>query len=221
MSRTQSGQAGGEHSQRTRIKICGVTMPEHALAAAQAGADMVGLVFHAASPRCVDRAAAERVLERLPPGVEPVALLVDAGPDHPVLQWWRGAVQLHGHESPETCAAVAARGHAVLRGFACTADALALWDACTAVRTLVLDGPRGGSGQPIAMDGLRDALRTLRHPALLAGGLTPDTVEERVRTLQPWGVDVSSGVERERGVKDAALIRAFCAAVQRADAARA
>lgn len=207
-------------AERTRIKICGVTAPEHAVAAAEAGADMVGLVFHAASPRCVDRAAAERVLERLPPGLEPVALLVDAGPDHPVLTWWRGAVQLHGDESEETCAAVAARGHAVLRGFPCTAEALARWDACRAVRTLVLDGPRGGSGQPIAMQGLREALHGLQHPALLAGGLTPENVEERVRAVLPWGVDVSSGVERARGVKDPALIHAFCQAVRRADQAQ-
>ncbi len=86
------------------VKICGVTQPEHAQAAAAAGAAMVGLVFAPGSPRLIDRAQAQRILALLPPGVEPVALLVDADRDHPVLDWWRpgGRVQragmLHGRQ---------------------------------------------------------------------------------------------------------------------------
>lgn len=203
----------------TRIKICGITQPDHARAAADAGADFVGLVFHDASPRAVDRAAAERVLQALPARVQPVALLVNATAEHPVLAWWRGAVQLHGDESEATCAAIAARGHMVLRGFACTPDSLARWDACDGVELLVLDGPRPGSGEPMTMPDLGGLLPRLRHRALLAGGLTPTTVAAQIAANKPWGVDVSSGVERERGAKDAALIQAFCRAVREADAA--
>lgn len=197
-----------------RIKICGVTLPEHARAAAEAGADFVGLVFHAGSPRSVDRAAAERVTAALPAGVEAVALLVDATPDHPVLAWWQGAVQLHGGEDEDTCTAIAARGHRVLRGFACTPEAITRWDACAAVELLVLDGARPGSGEPLDLTGLAQRLPTLKHRALLAGGLTPENVAERIREVRPWGVDVSSGVERARGVKDVARIAAFCRAAR-------
>ncbi len=199
-----------------RIKICGVTTPDAARAAADAGADFVGLVFHPASPRAVDRATAERVVAALPAGVAPVALLVDATPEHPVLAWWRGAVQLHGGEDEGTCAAIAAAGHSVLRGFPCSAPNLARWDACAAVDILVLDGARPGSGEPLEAAGLGAQVRALRHRALLAGGLTPGTVAARIREVRPWGVDVSSGVERTRGVKDAALIEEFCRAAREA-----
>ncbi|MBL9141955.1 MAG: hypothetical protein JNK53_08830, partial [Phycisphaerae bacterium] len=140
------GASPGIAAVTTRIKICGVTHPDHARAAADAGAHLVGLVFHAASPRAIDRAAAERIVSALPASVEPVALLVDADEHHPVLAWWRGAVQLHGNEGEADCAAIAARGHRVLRGFGCTSLSLKRWDACAAVDTLVLDGPRPGSG---------------------------------------------------------------------------
>ncbi len=208
----------------TAIKICGVTTPEHAKAAADSGASMVGLVFHARSPRCIDQRAAEQILSALPARVTPVALLVDATAEHPVLQWWRGHVQLHGNESEEVCREVASAGHVVLRGFACNVETLARWDRCAAVEYLVLDGAEPGSGQaPEVQYGvadLADQLPRLRHRALLAGGLTPDNVAARVRGLRPWGVDVSSGVERTRGVKDAALIQEFCSAVRSADEAR-
>jgi phosphoribosylanthranilate isomerase len=91
---------------RVRAKICGVRTPEDAIAAAHAGASMVGLVFVPGSPREIDRGQAEAILAALPAGVEPVALLADAVPDHPVLAWWRGRVQLHGEETEATCAAV-------------------------------------------------------------------------------------------------------------------
>lgn len=195
-----------------RVKICGVRTPDDARAAAEAGASMVGLVFAEGSPRKVDRAQAEAILSALPPGVEPVALLADAAADHPVLAWWRGRVQLHGNEDEATCAAIAARGHALMRGFAFSPDAVRRWDTCAAVDTLVVDGPRGGSGVAFDHAALASLVPGLRARVLLAGGLTPANVAEAIRAVRPWGVDVSSGVERERGVKDHALIRAFCRA---------
>ena len=197
---------------RVQVKICGVRTPDDARSAAEAGASMVGLVFAEGSPRKIDRAQAEAILSALPPGVEPVALLADAAADHPVLAWWRGRVQLHGNEDEATCAAIAARGHAVMRGFAFSPDAVRRWDACAAVDTLVVDGPRGGSGMAFDHAALASLVPGLRARVLLAGGLTPANVAEAIRAVRPWGVDVSSGVERERGVKDHALIRAFCRA---------
>jgi phosphoribosylanthranilate isomerase len=205
----------------TAIKICGVTAPDHAKAAADAGADMVGLVFHTGSPRCIDQRAAEKILSALPARLTPVALLVNATAEHHVLRWWRGPVQLHGDESEAACRDVAAAGHPVLRGFACTAQSLARWDGCADIEYLVLDGAEPGSGQtPDLQYGMTDLavrLPGLKHRALLAGGLTPSNVAARVSQLRPWGVDVSSGVEHQRGVKDATLIQEFCHAVRRAD----
>ena len=194
------------------VKICGVTLPEHAVAAAEAGAGMVGLVFVPGSPRAIDRAAADRILAALPAHVEPVALLADADERHPVLAWWRRRVQLHGAEDESACARVAAAGFRVMKGFAYSPAEAARWDACTAVDTLVVDGPRGGGGVAFDHAALAAQLPALRTRVLLAGGLTPQTVRAAIDHVQPWGVDVSSGVERTRGVKDAALIRAFCAA---------
>jgi phosphoribosylanthranilate isomerase len=202
----------------TRIKICGVTGPDHARAAADAGASFVGLVFHEASPRAVDRGQAEAILAALSSSVAPVAVLVNATADHPVLSWWKGYVQLHGAETEADCQAIAARGHTVLRGFACDASSLARWDACDALEMLVLDGARPGSGEAAhyGVDDLPQRLTALKHRVLLAGGLTPDNVAAVVCQARPWGVDVSSGVERTRGVKDAALMAAFCHAVRTA-----
>lgn len=194
------------------VKICGVRTPADARAAAEAGATMVGLVFAEGSPRRIDRAEAETILEALPSGVEPVALLADATPDHPVLAWWRGRVQLHGNEDEATCAAIAARGHAVMRGFAFSPEAVRRWDACTAVDTLVVDGPRGGGGVAFDHAALASMVRGFRARVLLAGGLTPANVADAIRTVRPWGVDVSSGVERVRGTKDHVLVADFCRA---------
>lgn len=203
-----------------RVKVCGVRTPGDALAAARAGASMVGLVFVPGSPREIDRAAAEAILAALPPGVEPVALLAGAAPSHPVLGWWRGRVQLHGDEDEATCRAIAARGHALMRGFAFSPEAVRRWDACDAIDTLVVDGPRGGGGVAFDHAALARMMRGLRARVLLAGGLAPSSVAAAIDAVQPWGVDVSSGVERERGTKDHALIAAFCAAAHRTSAPR-
>lgn len=194
------------------VKICGVTRPEHAIAAADAGASMVGLVFVAGSPREVDRAGAERILDSLPAGVEPVALVATADGRHPVLEWWKGRVQLHGEEDEAACRRVADRGHAVMRGFAFSPAAVRRWDACAAVDTLVVDGPRGGGGRGFDHAALAPMVPGLRARVLLAGGLAPGSVRAAIDAVRPWGVDVSSGVERERGTKDAGLVADFCLA---------
>lgn len=194
------------------VKICGVTRPEHVRAAAEAGASMVGLVFVAGSPREVDRATAERILSELPEGLEPVALVATRDGRHPALEWWTGRVQLHGDEDESACERVASKGRAVMRGFAFSPEAVRRWDACAAVDTLVVDGPRGGGGHGFDQAALAPMVPGLRARVLLAGGLSPANVRAAIEGVRPWGVDVSSGVERERGTKDPALVAEFCRA---------
>ena len=141
-----------------------------------------------------------------------MALLADATAGHPVLAWWRGRVQLHGNEDEATCEAIAVRGHALMRGFAFSPEAVRRWDACGAIETLVVDGPRGGSGEAFDHAALAAMMPSLRARVLLAGGLTPANVARAIESVRPWGVDVSSGVERVRGTKDHALIADFCRA---------
>jgi phosphoribosylanthranilate isomerase len=196
------------------VKICGVRTAADARAAAEAGATMVGLVFVPGSPREIGRAEAEAILAALPAAVEPVALLAGADEGHPVLGWWRGRVQLHGDEDEAACGRIAARGHAVMRGFAFSPGEVARWDACSAVDTLVVDGPRGGSGHGFDHAALAALVPGLRARVLLAGGLTPANVAAAVAAVRPWGVDVSSGVERTRGTKDHGMVAEFCRAAR-------
>jgi phosphoribosylanthranilate isomerase len=173
---------------------------------------MVGLVFITGSPRCINRDEADDILRALPSDVEPVALLADPNDDDRVLAWWRGRVQLHGNESEETCQRIAARGFAVMKGFAYTPEDLQRWNTCNAIDTLVVDGPRGGGGVPFDHAALAAQMPGLSKRVLLAGGLTPANVHAAISAVHPWGVDVSSGVELQRGVKDAQLIANFCRA---------
>lgn len=225
---------------RTRIKICGVREPETALAAAQAGADAIGLVFAAASPRCVNHDQARQIIKVLPSFVEPVGLFVDA----PVRQIQAKAtelglqtVQLHGRETPGMVAQLApmrvikaiafepTQVQATLAPWRPVPDSLAglLWDAPKLDDDdSGLAPPSGGSGSRFdwaALAKLKGAgsLASL-PPMILAGGLTPDNVGQAITQLAPYAVDVSSGVESSRGEKDETLIAAFCAAVRYADA---
>jgi len=199
-------------SNSTVVKICGIRTAEDARAAADAGALMVGLVFVPGSPRAITHDEAKSILRALPSDVEPVALLADPDDADPLFAWWRGRVQLHGNESEETCESIAARGFAVMKGFAYAPGALRRWNACSAVDTLVVDGLRGGSGVPFDHAALASHMPGLTTRVLLAGGLTPETVGAAMNVVHPWGVDVSSGVERERGIKNAQLIAQFCRA---------
>ncbi|MEM7755335.1 MAG: phosphoribosylanthranilate isomerase [Planctomycetota bacterium] len=206
------------------MKICGVRDADTAWMAAEAGADSIGLVFADGSPRRVDADAGRSIMFSLPPMVSTVGVIVDRTVEQfcaleekcPCELW-----QLHGDEDEKTAKSC---GPGVIKaiGFdAETIDAqLRRWSAVPEVSALLIDGPRAGSGEAIDWGRLREALDAVDDlpPVFLAGGLTPETVGEAVRTVRPWGVDVSSGVESERGVKDEAKVRAFCAAVQSADA---
>lgn len=196
---------------RTRVKICGITRAEDGVAAAAAGADAIGLVF-AASPRRVDAAQAQAIRTVLPPFVTAVGLFVDADPDDilAVLERVRlDVLQFHGDEPPEACAGFGLPYIKAIRmreGVDLRAEAERFADAGALLLDSCVPGKAGGTGQ--AFDWGR-VPRDLGKPVILAGGLTPGNVAQAVRTVRPYAVDVSGGVEREKGVKDAGKIAAF------------
>lgn len=206
---------------RTRIKICGVKDVETALVAAEAGADAVGFIFIRNSPRFIDPDEAQDVMFSLPPMVSTVGVFMNHSPDAfadieercPTTH-----TQLHGNENDEVVRACGPAIKAIRYDAATIAKELVRWDECEDVEALLIDGPAPGEGVPFKWTDLPPLLERIEKPVFLAGGLTPDNVAEAIRIVRPYGVDVSSGVEKARGEKDPALIEAFCAAVRRADA---
>ncbi len=216
----------------TQVKICGIRDKVHALAAAEAEADFIGLVF-APSPRQVKPSEARQIVDAISKSgcvvktvgvfVNTPASQVNAIADLCHLDW----VQLSGDETWEYCLKVnkpiikAARLGKRSSEDVC-AD-LALGASTLSTRTLIVlldsevKGKYGGTG--IAFDWSLAKLAATRFPLMVAGGLTPENVAEAIQMVAPWGVDVSSGVEIE-GVKDVARIRAFIEAARRADACR-
>jgi|SRR5262245_6042357 len=181
------------------IKICGITRLQDADAAVEAGANALGFVFWPGSPRFVDPYRAREIVRALPPFVTPVGLFVNQPRDYVsgVASLVRlGAVQLHGDETPEFAASIA---WPLIK--AVSIDRAAAWPEAT---TLLLDAhdpvKRGGTGQPIDWPAAAAIAKTRK--VLLAGGLTPENVAEAIARVRPFGIDVSSGVERSPGVKD-------------------
>ncbi|MEX0777791.1 MAG: phosphoribosylanthranilate isomerase [Phycisphaeraceae bacterium] len=217
---------------RTRIKICGVRDVETALAAADAGADAVGLVFVHGSPRHIEVAAAKPIVDALPPFVEPVGLFVDATVDvvrDTARELGLRTVQLHGHETTHYVASLAPLR--VIKSVAVAGDQsvgrLEDWrESCPNLAALLFDAPpgptgmTGGGGKPFDWNALgrlkREGVLDRLPPYLLSGGLDAGNVRQAIALLWPYGVDVSSGVESTRGVKDIAKIREFCDAVRHA-----
>ena len=201
---------------RVRIKICGITSPALAAAAADAGADAVGVVLAPESPRRLRLPEALEVAASLA-GRLPVVAVLAGLPENEtaaIAASWPGPVQIHGSESLEW---VASLPRPVWRGLPWNRAAAEAWAACPRVSALVVDGQVPGSGTAPDLAGLAEALPALGRPVILAGGLEPGSVGGAIRAHRPYGVDVSSGVERSRGVKDAGLIRAFCDAVRAAE----
>jgi phosphoribosylanthranilate isomerase len=210
---------------QTRVKICGLRDVAAVQAAVDAGAAYVGLVFFPKSPRNVTIAEAATLALAVPPGVAKVALVVDA--DDALLDDITANVpidilQLHGHETPERVAEIRARyGLPVMKavGVADESDLAALDSYARVADQILVDAkpPKdadlpGGNG--LSFDWRLIAGRRWPVPWMLAGGLTPDTVGEAIALTGAAQVDVSSGVESAPGVKDPALISAFCAAAQ-------
>lgn len=203
----------GSRGGSTFIKICGIRTAAMAAVAADAGADAIGLVIDVPdSPRNMTIDEAEAVAAAVPARVMRIAVVRDADPamaDH-----WRGTwFQLHGSEDERAVARFARTKH-VIRGFRFDPDALMRWNACPDVNILLVDGSTGGGGESFRHEQLVALMPQLTKPIILAGGLTPDNVAAAIAAVRPFAVDVSSGVESEPGVKDEAMIRAFCAAVR-------
>ena len=212
---------------RTKIKICGIREPEHAQVAADAGADWIGVVFVEKSPRSVTPVQAHAVVSTARhASATAVGLFADADAqtvEQNAVAAGLRTVQLHGHEP-----------HAILDELAGMTVWKALpfgpglldkaepWDEDPRIEALLIDTPptgtlTGGSGVAFDWEALAGVKDKLQKPIILAGGLTPENVGEAIRTVRPYAVDVSSGVESSRGVKDVGLITAFCEAVRAAD----
>lgn len=206
---------------RTRVKICGMTDEDGILAACDAGADAVGFVFHPKSRRFIEPEEAFELVAYLPPFVSSVGLYVNPTVDRfsdieEICPTDR--VQLHGNEPDDV---VRRCGPGVIKAVrfdpATIAKELARWDAIEEVDAVLVDGSAGGEGTSFDWALLAEHTHLCTKPLIIAGGLTPKNVGEVIRIIRPYGVDVSSGVESEPGVKDRDLIEAFCAAVRKAD----
>lgn len=205
----------------TRIKICGIRTEEALFAAADAGADAVGFMFVKTSPRYLPPEEAYGLMTLLPPFVSAVGVYAD-----PSLDEFADTeeacpaqfTQLHGHESEKL---VKACGPDVIKAVKFDAETIGReldrWGACEDVAAILVDGSAGGLGEAFEWSRLAPLVDACAKPIILAGGLTPANVGQAIRLARPYGVDVSSGVERVRGEKDPALIEAFCDAVRDAD----
>lgn len=204
----------------TAVKICGITRISDALAAARAGAHAIGLVFHAPSPRAVTPQQAAEIVRALPPFVTTVGLFVDAAPDavRSVLSCVRlDLLQFHGDESPDYCRQFGIPYMKALRvraGVDLLQYATQYPDAKALLLDAFVEGQQGGTGTTFDWALIPAALPL---PVVLSGGLTPDNVAEAIRCVRPCAVDVSSGVEAEKGIKDARKIAAFISGVRNAD----
>lgn len=194
-----------------RVKICGITNRGDALHAAACGADALGFVFYAASPRCVAPATVAEICAELPPFVSRVGLFVNEAPERILAiagECGLDVLQLHGDEPPQACRlspyrvikGVRPRTVADLAGFSAYPVAALLVDAA-------VPGEFGGTGQRADWKLAEQAATT--HRVILAGGLTPVNVAAAVRQVKPYGVDVSSGVEATPGRKDPGKVAQF------------
>jgi len=204
---------------QTKVKICGVTNVADALAAAEAGADMIGLNFYEGSPRYVTPATAAEIARPLPPFVLRVGVFVNPA-EAQVLEAIAGCglnlLQFHGDEPSDFCTQFGVMSVKALRvREAASLEALADFHTEAFLLDAYAKGGLGGTGEKFNWD-LAVAAQKYGRPIFLAGGLTPENVAEAVRQVRPFAVDVASGVESAPGKKDAAKVRAFIAAVRAA-----
>lgn len=204
----------------TRVKICGITRVEDALVAVQSGTDAIGLVFYQHSPRHVDIEQAAKLAAALPPFVSVVGLFVNADADFVrelLARVSLDLLQFHGDESPEYCAQFhkpylkAIRVKAGVDLLQCASD---FRGAKGLLLDAHVDGIPGGTGTGFDWTLIP---RQLPLPVILSGGLSEENVATAIKQVQPYAVDVSSGVEASKGIKDAMKIAAFINEVKRID----
>jgi len=207
-------------TQRTRIKICGLTREADVDAAVEAGADAIGLVLYERSPRAVSVARAAELARLLPPFVTPVVLFVNASAEliaQTVQAIPHALLQFHGDESPAQCAAARRpymRAARMAEGFDLLNFASEFSDAAAVLLDAHVEG-YGGGGKVFDWSLIP---RDVPRPLVLSGGLHAANVISGILQVRPWAVDVSSGVEVAKGIKDAEAIHRFCEAVREADA---
>jgi len=207
-------------TRRTRIKICGLTRESDVDAAVAAGADAIGFVMYDRSPRHVSVERAARLASHLPPFVTPVGLFVNAGAaliEATVKAIPNLVLQFHGDERPEQCWQAGRpyiRAARMAPGFDLLNFALQYPDAQGLLLDAHVEG-YGGSGKAFDWSLIPHGVS---RPVVLSGGLHAENVIEGIFRVRPWAVDVSSGVESAKGIKDAHAIRRFCDAVREADA---
>lgn len=204
---------------RTRIKICGLTRPEDVRAAVEAGADAIGLVFYPPSPRFVSFERAAELAALVPPFVTTVGLFVNPDPAYvqqALAQVPLQLLQFHGDETEAQCA-IHGRPWIKAARVRAGVDLVEFAASHPSAAGLLLDAfveGYGGGGKVFDWSLIPQCLG---RPLILSGGLDPENVGEAVRRVRPWAVDVSSGVESGKGIKDAARIAAFVAGVRNAD----
>ena len=201
----------------TRVKVCGITRPEDARAAAAAGASVIGMIFWPGSPRVVTPSAACAIVAALPTGVPAIGVFVNQPVEEinaAIDEAGLFGVQLHGDEPLDVIPRIR---RPVIRSL--SLDRLAMLPQVPPAVTVLLDAAdpqkRGGTGKTIDWNAAAAIAR--RRAVVLAGGLTPENVQEAIAIVRPYGVDVSSGVESAPGIKDHARIVAFLTAVREAD----
>ena len=204
---------------RTRVKICGITRVEDALIAVAQGADAIGLVFYPPSPRYVTPAQAAEIVNALPAFITLVALFVDASRadvEAVLSQVNIDLIQFHGQESADECRQY---GKSYMKAIRVKSDTnlVQYTTEYSDAKALLLDtyaeGVPGGTGQVFDWTIIP---KNLSKPIVLAGGLDAENVEQAIRQVKPYAVDVSGGVEFKKGIKDAAKIAAFMRGVSNA-----
>ena len=207
---------------RTRIKVCGITSAESAHAAINAGADAIGFILIEGTPRYIEPEAAAGIMFSLPPFISAVGVVQDLDVDQfCALEYSCPAhtMQLHGKESIET---VSACGPGVIKAFkyedATINSQLTRWAKVEELDALLIDGSAGGTGESFDWAKLAPHIVDYPKKIIIAGGLDASNVGEVIKTLCPYAVDVSTGVEDAPGIKNPQKIAEFCAAVRAADA---
>jgi phosphoribosylanthranilate isomerase len=206
-----------------KVKICGITRQEDAHLAVACGATYVGFIFHEKSPRYVTPDAARRIVATLPSNVAPVGVFVNLAPadvKRIVDTVGLSVVQLHGDETPQQCADIGGHVWKALRVSHASAAERAEWltssSAYVGCEAMLLDAKaddaHGGTGKTSDWHLAATLART--RPVVLAGGLTAENVAQAVKAVEPWAVDVSSGVEETPGTKSESKMRAFFAALR-------
>jgi phosphoribosylanthranilate isomerase len=202
---------------RTRVKICGITRAQDAIKAVEFGADAIGLVFYAKSPRAVSIDEARAIIQKIPPFVSIVGLFVDPSPKDVAAVLHRVSLdllQFHGDELPSECSAY---GKPYIKAIKIRegVDIAAQVNRYATARGILLDtyDPKlpGGTGRVFDWSVIP---KGLSKPIILAGGLTPENVWQAITKVRPFAVDVSGGVEADKGIKDIEKLAAFMRGVQ-------